>query len=48
MRNHELEPLHKYKDKGIKSPGFFFNWVPRHESVLGEWSYSPTHSWPCY
>jgi hypothetical protein len=21
-----------------------FNWAPRHESVLGEWSYNPTHS----
>jgi hypothetical protein len=23
---------------------FFFNWAPRHEGVLGEWSYSSTHS----
>jgi len=22
----------------------FFNWTPRHEGVLGEWRYSPTHS----
>jgi hypothetical protein len=22
----------------------FFNWVPRHEVVLGEWMYSSTHS----
>jgi hypothetical protein len=21
-----------------------FNWVPRHEGVLGEWRYSSTHS----
>jgi hypothetical protein len=21
-----------------------FNWAPRHESVLGKWNYSPTHS----
>jgi hypothetical protein len=25
-----------------------FNWAPRHEGVLGEWKYSPTHSWPRY
>jgi len=23
----------------------FFNWVPRHESVLAGWRYSSTHSW---
>jgi hypothetical protein len=22
----------------------FFNWVPRHEGILGEWMYSSTHS----
>jgi hypothetical protein len=23
-----------------------FNWAPRHEGVLWEWTYSSTHSWP--
>jgi hypothetical protein len=28
----------------VKSLCSFFNWAPHHEGVLGEWSYSSTHS----
>jgi hypothetical protein len=28
----------------VKLHGDILNWTPRHESVLGEWKYSSTHS----
>jgi len=34
-----------YEGKVKLSLCFFFNWAPRHEGVLGERSYSSTHSW---
>jgi hypothetical protein len=33
-----------YTGKGKVDPLLFLNLVPRHESVLGEWKYSCTHS----
>jgi hypothetical protein len=36
-----------YKKVKVKLSLCFFNWAPRHEGVLGEWSYSFTHSLTC-
>jgi hypothetical protein len=40
--------VYKGKSKGKVVPVLFFpffNWAPRREGVLGEWTYSSTHSW---
>jgi hypothetical protein len=42
---HEVARLYKVKAKRF-SLCFFLCWTPRHEGVLGEWSYSSTHFWP--
>jgi hypothetical protein len=44
-RKEKMErPRRSYEVKvKVKLP-LWFNWAPRHEGVLGEWRYSPTHS----
>jgi hypothetical protein len=39
-----LENCDFVKGKGKVVPVISFNWASRHEGVLGEWRYSPTHS----